>query len=584
MRLALAALTSLLGACSGLPDRVDEGLDTDDPTPRPSQREPLPAVDAAVRASMALLGRRPTPAELDRVREDPAALADLVTTWLEDPSLGATVRDLYAELLSMRSVDLVYPQVGAMTKVSQQAVRRALSEEPLALIEHVVLSDLPLSTILTADISFLDRTASKIWKGHDYDPEGSDVQQVHWTDGRPAAGILTTNALWARHASAGSNYHRGRANLIAKALLCEDFLGRDVPVTGDLDLSDDDAVAEALNENPACVSCHQAMDPLASHLWVFHPEFHPGAVGAAFLTGCTTPFLELCYPFNPYRPAYDLGRQLLQLRPPGYYGGASEDLGTLGQRIAEDPRFASCTVRRYWSYLAQVPLNEVPFEPVARLQQDFEAGGLRAKDLLAAIVLHPDFLAWQADTPELQDRQPGPLVARPWQQASVVKQLTGFDWVAAVDNLVCTVGGVLCYGDTALATDDTHGFQAMAGGVDGARVLRPTHTPTPVKLLFTAALAEEAAAHVVASDWKLPAGQRLLLRSVEPETADEGAVRAQLVQLHRLILAEALEPNDPEITATLALWTAAHGSNPTTVPAWRAVIAAMLQDPRLLFY
>ncbi|MCB9666034.1 MAG: hypothetical protein H6732_18145 [Alphaproteobacteria bacterium] len=541
----------------------------------------LPIEDQAVRASVLVRGVRPSVQEIRAVRADPDRLPALVDRWLQEPGFGRTVRAVHDDALHMRSIDLVYPPAGPVAKATLQQMGAALAEEPLALIEHVVTSGQPYSAIVTSDRTVLDRRAAQIWSHHTYDPQGPDVQVVGWTDGRPAAGILSTNALWARHRSAGSNHHRGRAELVADALLCESFLGRDVPITGDVDLADEDAVAEALDHRPECVGCHQALDPLAAHLWTVHPEYTPAAVGVAYLGGCRQPFLELCYPFNPVRPAYELGRKLLQLRGPGYYGQASATLGDVGAALAADPRFARCAVQRLWSYAAQVPLDEVPFEVVAPLQQDFEASGLDYRALVRAVALHPDFRALDASRPEVADRIPGPLVVRPWQHAATIAQLTGFAFEVDVDLFRCRLPGLdlFCQGITDVATDATFGFRAITGGTDGARVLSPTHTPTPLKLLFAEALAEEAAAHVVARDLAQVDGA--LLGLVDRATEDEATVRAQLVELHAGVLAEVVPPDDEAIDATWTLWSTVRARTGDTRVAWRATLSALLQAPRL---
>ncbi|MCB9681551.1 MAG: DUF1800 family protein [Alphaproteobacteria bacterium] len=575
--------------CAGVdPDGgTDDGVDTDTtPSTADGPRQLLSPTEQAVRISTALRARHPTAAELQAVADDPAALDALVDTWLDDPALGATIRSMYAEVLLQRSVDLNYPPLGPLIDATRQELVGAVAEEPLALIERVVTQGLPFTDIVTADWTVLDSTASQMWSGHDYPQGASGEQVVHYTDGRPLAGILSTNGLWARHVSAGSNYHRGRANLIADALLCEDFLARDVPIPGDLDLSDDAVVANALAERPECVSCHQALDPLAANLWDFHPEYTTGAVATSYLAGCATgaPFLGLCYPFDPYRPALGLGRVLLRLREPGYYGTPTDDLADVGADIAADPRFARCTVQRFWSWFTETPLEDAPFEVVARLQQDFVASGYDARALLRTIVTHPDFLAVDANRPELAVRAPGPLVVRPFQHARIVEGITGFSWKVKVDDLLCTAGRLGCYGDVVLAEDDVKGFRAMTGGVDGARVTSPTHTMTPVKALFAAALAEEAAGWVVRQELGIGAGTRRLFTQVDADTTDEVTVRAQLASLHADVLAELVAPDDPAVDASFALWSTVLARGGSPLEAWKATLSAMLQSPQILLY
>lgn len=568
-------------ACDPGVQAVDtDDADTDAPV---VSLTPLDPVAQAVRVSVSLRGFRPTLVELDAVRVDPDALNGLVDTWLTDPGFGATIRELYAEALLMRSVDLTFPQLGPHLRTPQRALMDAVSEEPLALIERVVTEGRPFSDIVTADTTVLDDVAARMWAGHAYETSVGGEQEVQWRDGRPAAGILSTNGLWARYPSNGTNYNRGRANLIASALLCEDFLGRDVPVSGDVDLSDPAAVATAVSTRPECVSCHQALDPLAAHLWIFDPVISPGSVALSEITGCTAWPLDQCYPFSPHLPDGGLAPTLLGLRKPGFYGAKTRNLADLGQAIAADPRFAQCTAKRFWSWFTQTPLDDVPFSITASLQRQFTDSGLDARALARAVVTHPEFLARDADDPAVAARLTGPLLLRPFQHARTLEALTGLRYARDTADLVCLTTGLTCYGSVELATDDVYGYRAMIGGIDGARVTRPTHTFTPVRLLFAAALAEEAAGDVVRHDLAPGATDRQLL-TVGPTDTDEPVVRAQLVDLHAALYAEVLDARDAAIDADWALFadTLTRTRDPDT--SWKVVLAAMLQSPELLTY
>jgi hypothetical protein len=572
----------LLLAC-GAPDPADGPPPTVDP-PAVSELVPLPPRHQLVRISTALRGVRPSAEE--RETTDPAARDALIDAWLDDPRFGATVRDLYAELLLMRSTELRLLQTGPMASVPMGEISRALSEEPLALIEHVVMHDRPFTEIVTADYTLLDGRAAKIWRDHDYDPQGPDLQQVRWTDGRPAAGILSTNGLWTRHPSNGANYHRGRANRVSSTLLCQDFLTSDVPIDPTIDLSDDAAVADAVNRNPACVACHQDLDPLAAHLWPFQPVVSEGSQLLAQLSGCTL-LGDLCYPMAMYQPLFTNAWLVLGLRPPAYDDEPSRDVGDLGRHIAADPRFARCAADRFWSYLTQTPRLEIPDRVTDALQATFIDSGFSAKALARAVVTHPEFLARDAATPGLAAELPGPQLLRPEQLGRLLDDLTGFRMIVEVDELVCTLTGLTCYGDVDWMADDVYGMRAIAGGIDGARVTEPTHTATPTRLLALAAMAEEAAGWVVPRDLQEPdASARRLLHLVERDTTeerDEAALRAQLVALHARVLGEDVATDGPEVAADLALWTAVRARRDPEA-AWKALLTAMFQSPQLLFY
>jgi hypothetical protein len=571
-------LLPLLGllACGGdLP--VDDRPDTPDDPTGPTLLDPAAR---AIRVSTALRGVRPSPAELDRVEADPAVLDVLVDDWLQDPRFGETIRHLHAETLLMRDPNLQLPALGPLEGATVVQIQRALAEEPLALAEHIVLNDRPYTELVTADYTVVTEENAAIFAGVRRAP-GPGEQIATFTDGRPAAGILSTNGLWFRHVSNGENHHRARANTLTSALLCTDFLEGDIPITGEVDLSDPDAVGQALETQTECIACHQALDPVASHLFSVRSRLGFFQVRQSYTYGCGRG--SLCYPVPMYDEGFGRAWRRAGMRPPGYFGLDSEDLGSLGAHIAQDDRFAACTVRRFVGYLTQTAPEDVPRETVAPLQTAFVDGGYDARDLVRRVVLSDAFLARPGEGAT------GLLATRPVQLAATIEDLTGFRWVFNVDSARCRQTGNNCTGDLDAAQDDLLGFRSMIGGIDGFRVTEPTHTTTPTKALFLAALAEEASRHVVLHDARAasPAERRLFDR-VPPTATDEAGVREQLVSLHRRLYGEALDPQDPAITEAWTLFAAALGSrgvgDRAAVDAWTVTLAGLLQDPRLLIH
>jgi hypothetical protein len=214
---------------------------------------------------------------------------------------------------------------------------------PLTLVEDVVVSGRPYSEIVTAQ-RFRTNAVYAAVHGLPFDsaPDAPQWQEVQWTDGRPLAGLLSDSELWRRHRSAGSNFHRGRANFVSSALLCEDFATRDVPVEGGIDLSDEFAVAEAVTQQGTCIACHQALDPLAAYFWGFRHQLNAQAVRNSYEADCQFPTdiptpppghgvaTDLCYPLRFYQPELENDWQEWQLRPPGYFGLPGADLVDLG--------------------------------------------------------------------------------------------------------------------------------------------------------------------------------------------------------------------------------------------------------------
>ena len=560
-------------------------------TSEPGWTYPSPSAQA-LRTSMAIRGMRPTPEALADVANDPTALPRWVDTWLASPAFGDTLRDMHAEQLLIRAdTDDQLPAYGPLTGYTTAEIHEGTVEAPLKLIERVVMESRPYTEIVTADWLLVSDVYATV-HGLPFDPAGPAWQETQWGDGRPRAGLLSDSEMWRRHRSAGSNFHRGRANLVASMLLCEDFATRDVLIEGGVDLSDAFAVADAVRNQPTCVGCHQAMDPLAGFFWGFRHQLKARAVRTAYSVGCEWPVddpaplpgqtgaqEDFCYPLRFYQPELENDWIDWDLRTPSYYGQPAADLADVGRLIADDPRFATCTARRFWSYLAQEPLEHVDDALATELADVLVRQGWDARELVRAIVLHPRFLAVEGP-PEVE--VVGTLHARPEQLSRTMADLTGFQWLARMDVNGCEDD---CWGVVDLATTDRIGFRAMAGGVDGLTVLHPTYSATPTRRLFLERFATEAAAHVVRDDSALARGQRRLLTEVQGDGSDgPEAVRAQIAALLLRISAEPVPPDAPDVLAAEALYNGVRNTSGDSWRAWTVVIAALLQDDRMEFY
>src|SRR5205085_8245848 len=100
-------------------------------------------------------------------------------------------------------------------------------------------------------------------------------KKTHWVDGREPAGILSDSFLFTRWSTTYSNANRGRANAMSSALLCYNFLSRDINIDASINLADPDEVANATKKNEACASCHKTLDPLAAYFAGFRPQYVP---------------------------------------------------------------------------------------------------------------------------------------------------------------------------------------------------------------------------------------------------------------------------------------------------------------------
>jgi hypothetical protein len=528
----------------------------------------LSPTEHLVRASMALRGIRPALDELAAVREDPSVLPAIVDYYLDGAEFGATVREMHAEQLQTHIDAVIYPAgfpaIAELDGVDVQEINASVTEAPARLVEHVVTSDRPYHEIVTADYTLADPIVATVF-GLPYEEGGELWQEARYTDGRPHAGLLSDSWLFTRHSSTVSNRNRGRAAFVSRALLCYDFLSREVEVdTAGIDLADEEAVAEAIRENDACASCHQTLDPLAAHFADYFPLYVPQNLTV--------------YPVDIF--GNPLARTM-RVTEPGYFGEPSSGIRDLGVLMARDPRFTTCAARRFYSYLVQVPQAQVPFGEISDLNDVFVSSGQSAKALARAIVLSDAFRQSHAAQDNDGESLHGMMKVRPEQLARVVEDLTGFRWQTRlpIDFGTGQIGRI------DLMTDSLFGYSVLAGGTDGQAVTQPAHTMSATSALALRGLAAQAAPYAVDSDFaETDTLRRWLLRRVEADTTDEAAIRAQLVDLELRFYGETHAPDADAIDDAWALWSAANAASGDPHRAWVTTLYAMLQDVRLAYY
>lgn len=538
----------------------------DAPTPVAEKYAYLKPTEQLVRVSMALRGVRPSLDELRAVEENPANIEAIVDFYLDQPELGETVREVNADAFLLGVDAAIYPggfpNLPPLQDMESEELNRSIIEAPLRLIEHVVMNDRPYTEIVTADYTLADPVVSTVW-GIPYPEGASGWVETEYTDGRPNAGVLSDPFLFVRHASTPSNKSRGRANAIAKSLLCFDFLDRHVEIDTNIDLADEDAVARAIDLNPACQSCHQTLDPLASYFADHFLLLVPSDIDA--------------YPVRSWTPEYAF---LIRSHEPAFYGRPSQDLDDLGQQIADDPRFASCTVRRYYAFMHQSSLADVPIEREIELNDVFVESNYDLKALLRAIVLGDDFRIANALDEETGEDLHALFKASPRQVARTVQDLTGYRWTT---NIPYDFGSGNI-GEIDLMTDALLGFEVLAGGTDSTSVTVPSRTITATSALVQRSLAAHAAPWVVRGDLDFPdRTRRRLLDRVEYADTSEAVIREQLVALERRMYGSVVTADSPEVDDLWALWSSVNAGGDTE-RAWTVTIYAMLQDVRLVYY
>lgn len=549
--LLLVACATSPGDAPGSTDDLDDPVDdaVDDPSDDPQQADPDTALDAVsllARASLDLRGVRPDPAEIAAVEADPAAYDALVEDYLQDPRFGERVRITWGEILLTRQ-DYYYVTAADFGLSDEVGFVEAVGEEPLRIIQRVATEDLPWSDIVTADWTMANPLLGSFYPV-DYPDGGDDWLPVPYTDGRPAAGILSTNGMWWRYMTTASNANRGRANAVSRTLLCNDYLSRPIEFDRNVNLLDGDALQDALQNNPGCVACHNTLDPLASYFYGFYYYQYDSPLE-----------LNSYHAEREYQWAEGTGVA------PGYYGEPGYGLDDLGVQIASDPRFVECAAWRSFEALLQ---RDAALDDTAALTDYREAfldGGLTLRSLYRAILTGPEY------TGVAGDRSVPTKMVSPDQFASQLEALTGFRFTY--------------YGYDVIESD-TYGVRTLAGGVDGVYSTKPATEPTATMILTWERFAQAAADHVVTNDRLDPQDARLftLIDFSEHPDRDRDAMAAQLQRLHLLVLSDRIQLDGPEVDANLALWEDLYAITGDATQAWAGVLSVLFRDPAFIFY
>lgn len=213
------------------------------------------------RASLDLRGRHPSLEELRRVREDPRAVGPMVDRFVEDPAFPERMAWIWNERLHTAlwglSFDRFDPERGAPYPLATQAAMGWAAPAMLALL---VAEGRPLTELVTAAEVAVHPDLPASWQ-----TQGGSSAGWGWgryADDRPMAGLLSSTTLWLRYTENQTNLNRGRANAVARILLCADFFDR---AGSSFEFSVDfDAVEDAVQSEAVCTSCHAALDPLAA--------------------------------------------------------------------------------------------------------------------------------------------------------------------------------------------------------------------------------------------------------------------------------------------------------------------------------
>jgi len=525
---------------------------TDPPAPMPDAPG---AVDAThlYRAAIAMRGAPPSAQDLAAYRADPTQLEPILRSYLSDPGFAAAVRDQHAETLKLRGhIVGKVPATGPLDGVSSAQLDIDIDEMPLYLASDIVTSGRPYTELLTTELTFTNE-ATSIVHGLSYDPDGPTWQPAPWTDGRPAAGILSDTAILQRYQSSLSNHHRGRAAVVLSSVMCSEVLESTLDVVPP---QIGEPSQDIVRTDPSCSGCHAALDPVASAFSGFDPYILRTDILDAYRAGC--PEGAPCYPLDFFDTEASGDWAAFDMPAPAWKGVPVDGLAGLGQALAADPDFAECTARRFHGWHTGRDPWAVPDAVAQELADVLVEHSFDARELVVASLLHEDF----ATAP----RRP----IRPEEMARSVHAITGYRWTRDLNGAVLD-----------LPTSSRVGYRTLLGGTDGWDVLEPARTPTPSAVLAREALAVRAGIHAVKRARDRAPAERTLFTVAAPGPMSDDLARKQLVVLHELVLAMTLDDDDPAIDDALELLRALEAVDDAET-AWAWVLSALLQHDRLV--
>jgi hypothetical protein len=516
------------------------------------------------RIAITLTGSRPSLAALTEVAENPGTLDQWVDRYLEDPRFGLTIRQMYNEVLSLKTFLTLFVPKPPVSQESFTSLNRSIQEAPLRLIEHVITQNRPFSEIVTADYTLADANVAGVW-GLEHTGGTDQWVETRWPgEDRIHSGLLTEEYLYVRHYTTPLNAQRGRANIISKALLCHDYLAQDIAIDSNVDLSDADAIKQAVRA-PACAGCHESLDPFSANFWSYEFFTLPASIEE--------------YPYSHHKPEYEMYRRYFTDRTPGYLGTQTQDLAALGDAIARDPRLYRCAVRRFFGFFNQQRVDEVPREMVDLFLPGFEASGYSAKSLAKTIVLSDEFRSIQ---------RPGStkasLLMRPYAIDETVRTFDNFSWRFNFRfPLFEEQGATAPYGEVSLLTDSFVGFGVLAGGTDDYVVKQSRHSMTVMRSLVYKSLAESFAGQMIAKAAQTETDtSSALIQSLDD--TDPLIVKASLVRLVGRLFSKIVDAEHEDVDALWQLYRDALVISDEPSRAWSVVLAAMLQDDRFYHY
>ena len=449
-----------------------------------------------------------------------------------------------------------------------QQGKLAFSRAPLELIAYVVENDKPYTEILTADYTMLNPFTNEAYRGdarfastdtlHDFKPgkirgfmlQDAGFEVNYETDNNgvqilsegtnitwPHAGVLNELAFLNRYPSTATNRNRARARWTYYH-----FLGFDIEASA-ARTQDPDALADKDNptmKNPACIVCHEIMDPVAGAFQNY------GDAGYYRDQWGGMDSLAESYKWDDQDSPYQQGDTWYRdMRTPGFEGvdapDADNSLQWLARQITQDPRFASAAVKFWWpKVFGQEPIQAPEVASDADYAQKVAAfnaqsafihemaedltGHWRLKRTLANMMSSNWFRlkGFSGQVPQGQEKVSAGTerLLTPEELERKTKRLTGYAWNERTHD----------YSYRFTLSNLTEDYLLTYGGIDSDGINERARDMTSIMSQVALTHAVEISCPVVVQEFIKPDSQRMLFAGIE-KTVTPVSVASQTFQV-----------------------------------------------------
>lgn len=295
-------------------------------------------------------------------------------------------------------------------------LRQSLVDQEMRLIEDVVRTDAPYTDVVLRKrisvngpiahyLTYQSNASFDVFGEADATspvPAGlTFTDKDTWVDvdrGGRHAGVLTTPGFLLKYQS-----NRGRAHRFYEAFECSDFIPAG-PLPSPLEACSQHT---DLTQRCGCNACHAQLEPMASH-WGRFAEYgltplsdarYPKTWESVCSTFTSMDQLFRCTRFYVTDPPANSDETTFKgyLRPyeyrtPDQVAELETGPAVLAQSSIDSGRFATCTVRKMWSYfMRRVPTPDEEATVVPQLASDFKTQGYHLRSLVKSIVTQPAY-------------------------------------------------------------------------------------------------------------------------------------------------------------------------------------------------